>query len=213
MVKLNNNNNRKNTRVFLNTPVRRRVVNTAKNVGLRLRKIRSIKTKDFASSVFNDVQSCLTSNVANPTALTILVAVSVFVVSYRSSFDQTKFGTWVNNSNNEFCKLIKENKDKFFALLLFVPTVFTVPTKYTTIVMLLVFVWVSLVPQATFIEYSFQSFALFLYFSSRKTETKFAIIIASLIAYMLGWVTLPIANVPMQPTINKKPTILTAGSG
>nr|QQP18765.1 hypothetical protein 2 [Soybean thrips nege-like virus 1] len=179
-------------RAPLRRPQRFRVV---RNVVQRIsrpaaKKIQRASNFDIADA-FQDVYDTVSSSVSNPLFLLSSLAVFALVITHQTTFTTGVVGKWAtDNADNAFAKWLLTNSGKFLGLAIFAPSVLTSPKNKKVLLGVLVFLWVTLIPESSVYQYCLQSAAVHCYFRVKRSSTKMVLVLVIAAAYTFGWLTI-----------------------
>lgn len=151
---------------------------------------------------FNDILNSLTS-MPFRTAFLVVAFLSAFIImSSGPKYDHGIISTILGSTNNTLTQWLHTNPNDFTGLLIALPFGFAVPQSSMVGYMVASFCFVSVVPEMTVITYAILFFCLFMLFRTNNRNTKVALFIVAVVAYLTGWlvfgqnigVTLPANN-------------------
>ena len=149
------------------------------------------KTKDF----FEDLWTSFSTAFNSPHIIAVLI-ISVGVVVTHISDPQSGplsgvISNLKNNTNTESLgNWLSENLVKFVGIIIFIPAVVSIPEKNRATIGILSLLWVYIIPEATYLQYSLQALVLVL-FNRMKGSTHRMMLVGILVAlYFLGNISL-----------------------
>lgn len=139
------------------------------------------------NKIFSDISSTFSNALGNPLVLcTIVLAIGLIVTHDHSKKNGFIYDTLKNNTD-VVSKWVVSNGVKFTGLVIFVPSVLDSPRNYRTLLALLSFFWVMIIPESKPAEYFLQSLALHTYFRLKNQKSKLFVMLGVAVAYMLGY--------------------------
>lgn len=140
------------------------------------------------TDAISDVSATIQSSLRNPVVLITLLAAVALVVTHNTAFSDGVVGKWIaNNPTNAAAIWIEANKNKFLGLVIFAPSVIASPDAVRVMLTIASLLWVMIIPEAEAFQYLIQSAALFLYFKTRKSNTRLVIIGFVIAMYYAGY--------------------------
>lgn len=167
------------------------------------------KLLDFKmSEIVEDVVRSVKSSLLKPQILCLCLFVTAVVVTHETSFETSAIGVWLKEhaATNSLAKWILTNNMKFLGGLIFLPTLYALPSDVSNMMLIGVLAWIFLIPEYSTYEYLVQSFALHTFFRVRQSSTRVFLVVVVAILWFLGIFVFNKPKLPVSATAAKPPT-------
>lgn len=137
----------------------------------------------------NDAKKIITNSLFTPQVIISTLLAFFLVTSAGPSLNQGVIGNYLIASNNSLTNFILNNAQKVTGVIFFAPSIITLPKDKIYPATGAVILWVSIVPEYSFYEYLIQSTLLYVFFRTKRQNTRMYIIGAAVLAYYVGYIT------------------------
>lgn len=154
--------------------------------------VRSSNAFDL-TAIISDALNILRSVLQVPIFAVMVVLVFAVVLTSGPTVSSGPIGKLVNDSiaqNGTFGLWVRDNPSKFFGMLIFLPSVYTVPSAYSYIAAVVSVLWIYIVPPFTVISYTIQSAFLYIYLKTGRASTRTFLSMLVILAYYIGYLAL-----------------------
>lgn len=160
------------------------------------------------SIVVNDISSVFSETAKHPAAIVFVVLIAALVMAHKDDITTTPFGRWITTKPQPaVANFIKENYQRLLAYAIFLPVLISVPDKHKVLVAACVLAWVSIVPEASYIEYTIQAVMLVVFMSCKHYYTKYVVVAFAIISFIMGWVVVGITPNSIVHPVTPKSTV------
>ncbi|VDL74358.1 unnamed protein product [Nippostrongylus brasiliensis] len=148
------------------------------------RPLHRIRDVDFLNAVLRAIGVALRHPLF---VVTLLLAVG-FNITFKNVDAGPISSVLPKDSTNSFVKWPRSNIVKVAGYIIFVPVIVDASRGQQASLALVVAVWVSLVPEAVYVEYAIQAVALHLFFHLRSSSHRLVIVAIVIVAYFSGFI-------------------------
>lgn len=143
-------------------------------------------TADLSGSL-SDIRNILLRAMSNSILVVLTIIMFATIISSGPAADTGIIGSFMNTTGNTtLSRWIRASPMRFYGILSFIPSVYSLPRKYSAIAAIVAFLWVIIVPEYSILEYFIQSTSLYVYFQTNRRQTKIFVVILALLAYYFG---------------------------
>jgi hypothetical protein len=161
--------------------------------------------RNFIENAYQDVLNALRVDMAKPSFMLVLAICATVIFTALGGVDKSVIASLLTSyKDTALAKWIIANQMSFIGAMTFVPVVYAAPDSYKVVVGVCAALWVLFVKETTVVEYVVQAAALHYYTRVNRVSTRITIAGLVVLAYWLGYLAMPAANVSSGTTASPR---------